>query len=337
MQVGVAGASGYVGTELLRCLAAHPDFEVAVATAERHAGARIAAHAPSLAATYGDLTFSVSSPEAFGGCALVFVALPHGHSAPMVGALRAAGSIVVDLGADLRLTDAAAWATWYGGPHPVPELVGTAVYGLVERHRDELKAARTVAVPGCYPTATILALGPLADAGLLGEGPVAVSALSGASGAGAALSDDLHFPALADDAHAYGLCTHRHTAEMEQELDRVVLFTPHLVPMDRGLLATCAVPAAAGVDTATALAALHEAYDREPFVVVVDEPPSPKSVRGTNVAQVTARVDGRTGWLLALGAIDNLGKGAAGQAIQCANVACGLEETEGLSLAGVWP
>jgi N-acetyl-gamma-glutamyl-phosphate reductase len=337
MRVGVAGASGYVGTELLRCLASHPGFEVAVATAERHAGESLAVHAPSLAAAYGELGFSSTTPAAFESCELVFVALPHGHSAPLVGALRATGSIVVDLGADLRLSDAATWATWYGGEHPAPELVGTAVYGLVERHRDELKAARTVAVPGCYPTATILALGPLVDAGLVGEGPVTVSALSGASGAGAGLSESLHFSALADDAHAYGLCTHRHTAEMEQELDRQVLFTPHLVPMDRGLLATCAVPAAVGVDTATALAALHDAYDPEAFVVVVDDPPSPKAVRGTNVAQVTVRVDGRTGWLLALCAIDNLGKGAAGQAIQCANVACGLEETVGLALAGVWP
>jgi N-acetyl-gamma-glutamyl-phosphate reductase len=337
MQVGVAGASGYVGTELLRCLAGHLGFDVAVVTAERHAGERLAVHAPSLAAAYGGLGLSPTTPAAFEGCELVFVALPHGHSAPLVAALRATGSIVVDLGADLRLADATAWATWYGDEHPAPELVGTAVYGLVERHRDELKRARTVAVPGCYPAATILALGPLVDAGLLGEGPVAVSAMSGASGAGAGLSEPLHFAALADDAHAYGLCTHRHTAEMEQELDRQVLFTPHLVPMDRGLLATCAVPAAPGVDTAVALDALHDAYDGEPFVVVVDDPPNPKAVRGTNVAHVTVRVDERTGWLLALGAIDNLGKGAAGQAIQCANVACGLEETEGLALAGVWP
>ncbi|HEV3329199.1 MAG TPA: N-acetyl-gamma-glutamyl-phosphate reductase [Acidimicrobiales bacterium] len=337
MRVGVAGASGYVGTELLRCLAAHRGFEVAVVTAERHVGERLADHAPSLAAAYGPLVLSPGTPEALSGCELVFVALPHGRSAPLVGALRAAGSIVVDLGADLRLRDAAAWTTWYGETHPAPELVGTAVYGLVERHRDELKGARTVAVPGCYPTATVLALGPLVDGGLLGAGPVAVSALSGASGAGAALREDLHFPALADDAHAYGLLTHRHTAEMEQELGRTVLFTPHLVPMDRGLLATCAAPAAPGVDTAGALSALHDAYDHEAFVVVTEDPPRPKAVRGTNVAHVTARVDPRTGWLLALCAIDNLGKGAAGQAIQCANVVCGLDEGEGLSLAGVWP
>jgi N-acetyl-gamma-glutamyl-phosphate reductase len=337
MRVGVAGASGYVGAELLRCLASHPTFEVCVATAERHQGTRLAEHAPSLAAAYGDLGYAPSTPEALAACELVFVALPHGRSAPLVGALSANGSIVVDLGADLRLADAAAWATWYGGPHPAPELLGTAACGLVERHRDELRSARTVAVPGCYPTATVLALAPLLDAGLVGQGPIVVSAMSGASGAGAGLSEALHFGSLADDAHAYGLLTHRHTAEMERELDRTVLFTPHLVPMDRGLLATCAAPAASRADTAAALSALHEAYDHEPFVVVTEDPPHPKAVRGTNVAHVTARVDLRTGWLLALGAIDNLGKGAAGQAIQCANVVCGLDETTGLALAGVWP
>ena len=180
----------------------------------------------------------------------------------------------MDLGADLRLNDEAAWSRWYGDPHPAPELLGTAVYGLVERHRDELKGARTVAVPGCYPTATVLALGPLGDAGLVGEGQVAVSALSGASGAGAAPREGLQFSALADDATAYGLLAHRHTAEMEQELGRAVLFTPHLVPMDRGLLVTCTAPAAAGVDTAGALDALHDAYDHEPFVVVTSDPPT---------------------------------------------------------------
>ncbi len=337
MRVGVAGASGYVGTELLRYLAPHPRFAVGVATAERHCGERVAEHAPSLAAAYGGLSFSDGTAAALAGCELVFVALPHGRSAPLVAELVAAGSLVVDLGADLRLADAATWAAWYRVPHPAPALVGTAVYGLVERHRDELKGARTVAVPGCYPTATVLALGPLVDLGLVGAGTVAVAALSGASGAGAALSDDLHFPALADDAHAYGLTTHRHTAEMEQELGRTVLFTPHLVPMDRGLLATCTAPAADGATTADVMGALHDAYDHEPFVVVTEDPPHPKAVRGTNVAHVTARVDPRTGWLVALGAIDNLGKGAAGQAIQCANVAVGLDEAEGLSLAGVWP
>jgi N-acetyl-gamma-glutamyl-phosphate reductase len=337
MRVGIAGASGYVGGELLRYAASHPHLDVAVATADRHVGDRVATHAPSLAAAYPGLVLAPTTPAALDGCDLVFVALPHGSSAPLVGSLGATASVVVDLGADLRLRDVGTWATWYGAEHPAPLLVGTAVYGLVERHRDELKGATRVAVPGCYPTATALALGPLLDAGLVGEGPVLVHAMSGASGAGSALSDALHYPALADDATGYGLLTHRHTAEMEQELGRTVLFTPHLVPMDRGLLATCAALAAIGADTDTVMAALHDAYDTEPFVVVTEDPPHPKAVRGTNVAQVTARVDPRTGWLLALCAIDNLGKGAAGQAVQCANLAMGMAETDGLARAGVWP
>jgi N-acetyl-gamma-glutamyl-phosphate reductase len=337
MRVGVVGASGYVGGELLRYLAAHPRYDVAVATAERHRGERVAAHVPALAAAYPSLAFAETAPATLAGCELVFVALPHGASAALVGDLRATGAVVVDLGADLRLADATAWSAWYGTAHPAPALVGTAVYGLVERHRDAIRGARTVAVPGCYPTAAVLALGPLVDAGLVAGEPLVVDAMSGASGAGSGLRDTLHYAALADDATAYGLLAHRHTAEMEQELGRTVLFTPHLVPMDRGLLATCAAPAADGADTAAAMAALHDAYDRAPFVVVTDDPPHPKAVRGTNVAHVTARVDPRTGWLLALGAIDNLGKGAAGQAVQCANVALGYAETEGLALAGVWP
>jgi len=336
MRVGVAGASGYVGTELLRLCASHPHLDVAVATADRRAGEPVARRTPSLAAAYPDLAYDAGS-DVLGGCELVFVALPHGHSAALVGELHKGGAVVVDLGADLRLADAAAWATWYGGPHPAPELVGTAVYGLVERHRERLRKAGTIAAPGCYPTAAILAMGPLCDAGLVGAGPIVVDALSGASGAGSGLDDALHFPVLTDDATAYGLGTHRHTPEMELELKTTVLFTPHLVPMDRGLLATCAAPAAPGVDTVAVMAALRDAYDHEPFVVVTDEPPHPKWVRGTNVAQVTARVDPRTGWLLAVCAIDNLGKGAAGQAVQCANVALGFEETAGLARAGVWP
>jgi N-acetyl-gamma-glutamyl-phosphate reductase len=337
MRAGVAGASGYVGGELLRWCAGHPEFKVAVATAERHAGDSVAAHAPSLAAAYGSLRYAAAEPDAFEGCDVVFVALPHGHSAPLVAELAGRVDLVVDLGADLRLADEASWERWYGEAHPVPSLLGTAVYGLVERHRAELEHARLVAVPGCYPTATVLALGPLVDAGLLAPGPCVVDAMSGASGAGATPSDALHFSVVTDDTTAYGLDGHRHTAEMEAELRRPVAFTPHLVPMDRGLLATCHGTAADGATTAGAMAVLHAAYDAEPFVVVTDAAPSTKAVRGTNVAHVTARVDERTGVLVALCAIDNLGKGAAGQAIQCANVASGRAETTGLALAGVWP
>jgi N-acetyl-gamma-glutamyl-phosphate reductase len=322
---------------VLRWLAAHPSFELGVATAERQAGTAIAQHSPSLAAAYPTAVFADTVPAAFEGCDAVFVALPHGRSAALAEAIGAQGAVVIDLGADFRLRDPATWEHWYHEPHAAPHLLSTAVFGLVERHRPELAGATLVAVPGCYPTAAILALGPFLDAGAAASEGVVVDALSGASGAGRGLDDALQFSSLADDAKAYGLLTHRHTAEMEQELGASVLFTPHLVPIDRGLLVTAYARATQGLSTEAALGLLHAAYDSEPFVTVVDEPPSPKAVRGTNVAHVSARVDTRTGWLVALCAIDNLGKGAAGQAIQCANVAVGLDETAGLALAGVWP
>jgi N-acetyl-gamma-glutamyl-phosphate reductase len=337
LRVGVAGASGYVGGELLRCLAAHPRLSVAAATADRHVGTPIARHAPSLAAAYRDVRFEPTSPDVLSLCDVVFLALPHGASAPLVAELAGRVELIVDLGADLRLGDAESWERWYGGAHPVPDLLGTAVYGLVERHRRELVSASLVAVPGCYPTATVLALGPLVDAGLAGDGPCVVDAMSGASGAGATPSDLLHVATLVDDVTAYGVDGHRHIAEMERELDRSVAFTPHLMAMDRGLLATCHVAASSDATPAAVTDALFGAYDAERFVVVTDAPPRPKSVRGTNVAHVAARLDERTGQLLAMCAIDNLGKGAAGQAIQCANVALGFDEADGLCAAGVWP
>jgi len=210
------------------------------------------------------------------------------------------------------------------------------VYGLPELFRADLPGARMVAVPGCYPTAAALALGPLARAGLL-EGGVIVDAASGVSGAGRAASERLQFSAVDEDFRAYGLLTHRHTPEMEQVLGRPVLFTPHLVPMTRGLLATCYARPARRVRSADAMAVLGEAYADERFVVVTQEPPSTKWTSGSNTAQVSVCVDDRTGWLVAMCALDNLVKGAAGQAVQCANLVLGLDEGAGLPLAAVYP
>ncbi len=230
-----------------------------------------------------------------------------------------------------------------------PDLLGRFVYGLPELHRDRLAGAPLIAAPGCYPTAALLALAPLARAGVLalpsaaGSAPPAliVDAASGVSGAGRAPKDHLHFGAVDEDFVAYGLLDHRHTAEMEQGLGAPVLFTPHLAPMVRGILATCYGRPAGGADTPAGtddvLAILHRAYDDEPFVVVTDDPPSTKATSGSNCAHVTARVDPRTGWVVALCAIDNLVKGAAGQAVQCANLALGLPEVTGLPMAGMYP
>jgi N-acetyl-gamma-glutamyl-phosphate reductase len=339
MKAGIIGASGYTGAELLRLLAGHPEFEVAVATAHSHAGEPVGGHTPSLAAAYPGLVYEESDPARVDGLDLVFCGLPHGESQRLIPELRGRVGVVVDLAADFRLTDPALYPRWYGEEHAAPELLAEAVYGLPELFREGLAGATLVAAAGCYPTAAGLALAPLVRRGLVEPTGIVVDAASGVSGAGRGLKDSLHFGSVDEDFTAYGLLTHRHTPEMEQILRAEVLFTPHLAPMARGILATCYARPAAGPTSTTdaAMAALHDAYDAEPFVVVTDDPPSTKATAGSNAAHVTARVDPRTGWVVALCALDNLVKGASGQAIQCANAALGLAETTGLPLAGVYP
>ena len=257
-----------------------------------------------------------------------------------MGDLVDRGPVVVDLAADFRLRDAASYPRWYGEEHRRPDLLERFVYGLPELFRDRIAGARLIAAPGCYPTAAALALAPLVEAGLVERHGIVVDAASGTSGAGRGLSERLHFGTVDENFTAYGLLDHRHTPEIEQTLSAQVLFTPHLAPMVRGILATCyARPTPAGVDldTAGVLAVLGRAYADEPFVVVTEEPPGTKATSGSNCAHVTARVDPRTGWVVALCALDNLVKGAAGQAVQCANLALGRPEAEGLPTAGTWP
>jgi len=339
MKAGIVGASGYTGAELLRLLAAHPAFEVAVATAHSHAGESVGAHTPSLAAAYPGLLYEENDPGLLDGLDLVFCALPHGESQRIVPDLRGRVGRIVDLAADFRLRDASLYPRWYGEEHAAPALLTEAVYGLPELFRPGLAGATLVAAAGCYPTATGLALAPLVKRGLVEPSGIIVDAASGVSGAGRGLKETLQFGTVDEDFVAYGLLTHRHTPEMEQILGAEVLFTPHLAPMVRGILATCYARPAAGqaLSSASVMDALHEAYDDEPFVVVTDDPPSTKSTAGSNVAHVTARVDARTGWVVTLCALDNLVKGASGQAIQCANAAVGLPETTGLPVAGVYP
>ena len=338
MRVGVVGATGYAGSEVLRLAASHPDLEVVVATGSSHVGRHLAEIVPALGASYPTLEVGPTARAIEEELDVVFVALPHGESQLVVPKLLARGVAVVDLGADFRLKDPADYPIWYGHEHVAHELVSQAVYGLVERHRDELEGATLIAVPGCYPTATALALGPFLDEGVVGRDTIIVNALSGVSGAGRAASDRLHFSRLAGNAEAYGLLHHRHTAEMQQELGATVLFTPHLVPVARGMLVSAYAPlSAASYTNEAALALLRERYRNDPFVVVIDEAPSLKDPIGSNVCFVSARVDQRTGWLLALSSLDNLGKGAAGQAVQAWNVATGRDETLGLSLCGLTP
>lgn len=336
--VAILGGTGFTGAELLRLCAGRPDLRVRVATGETRAGERAADLYPSLAAAYPDLVYQASDTDAVDGCDLVFSCLPHGASQDLLPDLLDRVGTVVDLAADFRLVDPEAYERWYGEPHRQADLLGTFVYGLPELYRPELVGARRVAAPGCYPTAASLALAPLLRSGAVVASGVVVDAASGVSGAGAGLKRTTQFTTVDEDFTAYGLLTHRHTGEMEQVLGTQVLFTPHLAPMVRGILATCyARPSDPGLSTADVLALLRRAYEGEPFVVVTDGVPGTKATAGANTAHVTARVDARTGWVVALCAIDNLVKGASGQALQAANVAMGVDEAAGLASVGIYP
>lgn len=328
------GASGYVGAELLRLLAAHPGFEVVRATGRSQEGRPIAEVHPSLAAAYPGTVLGPTTVEAVRGADLVFCALSHGASQQLVPELLGAVGHVVDLAADFRLKDPALYPVWYGQEHSSPDLLASAVFGLPELDRSALAGARLVAAPGCYVTAATLALAPLVKSGLVEDDGIVVDAASGVSGAGRKLSEATQFCTVAEDFTAYGLLSHRHTPEMEQAIGARLLFTPHLAPMSRGILATCYSRLRPG-RSESPLEVLREAYAGEPFVVVSDRPPATKDSLGSNAAYLTARRDDRTGWAVSLCALDNLVKGAAGQALQCANAVVGWPETLGLPQAGL--
>jgi N-acetyl-gamma-glutamyl-phosphate reductase len=343
ISIGVFGASGYAGAELLRLAAGHPRFEVKLATADTQAGGRVADLYPSLAAAYPSTVFTGPDAAAADGLDLVFLALPHGASQDLVPELRKRAGTVVDLAADFRLRDPSLYPAWYGSEHRCPELLAEAVTGIPELFRADLPGATLIAAAGCYPTAAALALAPLVRAGVIATAGIVVDAASGVSGAGRAAKAHTHFNAVDEDFTAYGLLDHRHTPEIEQAIGAQVIFTPHLAPMNRGILATCyARPATAGGPAAPTagpdpLHVLRSFYADAPFVVVDQRSPSTKATLGSNCAHLTARYDPRTGWIVVIAAIDNLTKGAAGQAIQCANLALGLPETAGLPVAGVYP
>jgi N-acetyl-gamma-glutamyl-phosphate reductase len=336
-RVGIIGASGFTGAELLRLAAGHPHLEVVVATGDTQAGTRVAALYPSLAAAYPDLAFTTYDPAVCAGLDLVFMGLPHGASQGIVPELLGKVGHIVDLAADFRLTDPGLYPQWYGEAHAAPELLPDFAYGLPELFRDEILAAAHVASAGCYPTAASLALAPLVRAGVVEATGIIVDAASGVSGAGRPPKPTTTFCAVDEDFTAYGLLDHRHTPEIEQATGASVLFTPHLAPMNRGILATCYARPTGPTSTAALLDLLAAFYADEPFVVVGEASPSTKATLGSNVAQLTARVDERTGWAVVIAAIDNLTKGASGQAVQCANLLLGLPEVTGLPIVGVYP
>jgi N-acetyl-gamma-glutamyl-phosphate reductase len=334
-RVGIIGASGFTGAELLRLVSTHPEMQVVYATADTSAGMAAADVYPSLAAAYPELRFESFDPVAVEGLDLVFLALPHGASQGLVPDLRKRVGKIVDLAADFRLRDPSLYPRWYGEEHHAPELIDEFVYGIPELFRSQLAGADLIAAAGCYVTTASLALAPLVRAGAIEPAGIIVDAASGVSGAGRGLKATTHFNTVDEDFTAYGLLHHRHTPEIEQAIGAQVLFTPHLAPMNRGILATCyARPTSTGVDP---LALLTDAYADEPFVVVDKRSPSTKATLGSNTCHITAMVDDRTGWVVTVSALDNLVKGASGQAIQCANLALGLPEPMGLPTVGVYP
>jgi N-acetyl-gamma-glutamyl-phosphate reductase len=337
----VLGASGYAGGELVRLIDEHPGLRIDYLGAHSTAGAALGDVHPHLRGperVLGSLA-AADVPEVD----VVFLALPHGASAEPAMALADRGMRIVDLGSDFRMDTAKRYLEAYGVEHPYPDQLGRWVYGIPELFGDRIRTADRVAAPGCYPTSVILALGPLLAVGLIGAAPIAVSSMSGVSGAGRGAKAHLTFGAVDAGVTAYGVLTHRHRPEMEQGLamasgvEPTVVFTPHLVPMQRGILSTCHAPAADGVTTAALRAALVEVYDGAPFVSILDGPPHTRWVVGSNRCLVAPYVDPRSGTAVVLAAEDNLLKGAAGQAVQCANLMLGFDETAGLPVAGWMP
>jgi N-acetyl-gamma-glutamyl-phosphate reductase len=324
-RVAVIGAAGYAGAVAARLLHRHPHFELAHVTARSDAGARLDEIHPR---TRVPLPLEAYDPDRHAAVDAAVVAYPHGAAAPVVAELRERGVRVLDLSADFRLHDRATYEEWYG-EHGAPVLLGEAVYGLPERHRDAIAGADLVANPGCYPTAAILALAPLADAGLLGD--VVIDAKSGVSGAGREPTHAKHFVAVDETVTPYKVGAHRHTPEIEQELggDLRITFTAHLVPLAHGELVSCYVtPAGDPGDVAALYAA---AYDAEPWVEVVEGPPGMQEVRETNFCRISVHDDPRTGRLIVFATIDNLWKGTSSQAVQNLNLMFGRDESEGLA------
>lgn len=322
--VHVLGAAGFAGAQLAALVDRHPHFTLGRITARGDAGKRLVDVAPEYRVT---TELTPYDPAEIAAGDLVAVCYPHAEAAQLVSELVDRGARVVDVSADHRLRDAALYPEWYGFEHPRPDLLAEAVYGLPERYRDRIAGARVVANPGCYPEASLLALLPVADR----VSGIVIDAKSGVSGAGKTPTPTVHYSSVADSVLAYKVTTHRHTPEIAQELGQPVTFTPHLVPVDRGLLASCYAAFTGDVPHVDDLRqAYADFYAGHPFVEVVEQPPGMRAVQRTNYAQVCPMVDRAAGRLISFGVIDNLGKGAAGQALQNLNLMAGRPETEGL-------
>ncbi len=346
IKASVIGATGYAGVELVRLLARHPHVTLVEATSESYAGRRLNQVYPHLAG-WGEVTLGETDPERVAaGSDVVFLALPHGLAMNMAPRCLAAGARVIDLGADFRLRDAAAYGRWYGCEHAAPALLDEAVYGLPELWREEIRGARLVANPGCYPTASVLGLAPLLASGWADPAGIVIDAKSGVSGAGRSPSLKVHFAEVNENLRPYNIAgAHRHTPEIEQALGRlagvpvVVSFNPHLVPMNRGILATIYVTLRRRRSLEELVALYRDRYGGEPFVLVMEAGclPETKHAQGSNLCLIGLALDERAGRLVVASVIDNLVKGAAGQAVQNMNLMFGLPETDGLDAPGLYP
>lgn len=344
LNVAVIGASGYTGADAVRLLARHPQARIAALVAERRAGEAMDAVFPHFPAGPADRLVKADDVD-WSAVDVAVCGLPHGTAQEVIAGLPSSVK-VVDMSADFRLRDAGVYAQWYGRSHDHPALLAEAVYGLTEHYRDPLRAARLAACPGCFPTAALLMLIPLAAAGLIDVGDVVIDAKTGVSGAGRGLKEGNLFCEVAEALRPYGVASHRHAPEIEQEIGRAagapprpVSFTPHLVPMNRGELLTCHLRLADGAKAADLRAALHARYADEAFVHLLPEGriPTTAMVRGSNHAVLQAVDDRIPGRAIAISALDNLVKGSAGQAVQNINVMTGLPETLGLEQLGLFP
>lgn len=342
VKVGIVGGTGYTGVELARLVLGHPTMELCCITSRQDAGQALSAQWPQLAA-HPELRFSAPEPHLLKECDLVFFATPHGTAMAMARELLDAAVRVVDLSADFRLQSIATWSKWYGMPHSEPELVAEAVYGLPELNRERIKTARLIACPGCYPTAIILGLLPLLEAGLLVPDSLIADAKSGVSGAGRKLALGVVYGEVAENFKSYGVDGHRHLPEIVEIMNQIsaqpvaLSFVPHLLPMFRGMQATLYATA---VDDINDITALYQArYADEPFVYVHDAGgvPETRAVRGANACHIGVRYFPEQRRVIVMSVIDNLMKGASGQALQNANLMFGLPENQGLAAAPLYP
>jgi N-acetyl-gamma-glutamyl-phosphate reductase len=346
VRVSVVGASGTGGAETVRLLATHPGVRLAHVTAETRQGQALADLYPNLRG-FVDLRTEAVDPVALARDSdVVIVSAPSGKSMALVPDLLERGARVIDVGADFRLRDPAQYPAWYRFEHAAPRALAEAVYGLTELYRGQIREARLVADPGCYPAAALLALVPLVRAGAVGSRGIVLDAKSGVSGAGRGGGGGHLFSDTNEDLRAYGVPGHQHTAEIEQELSRAaasgqarVTFVPHLVPMTRGILVTAYAPLGRALESGDAAALYREAYAGEPFVRLLPDGalPRTKATVGSNYCDLAVRIDARTQTAIAIAALDNLGKGAAGQAVQNLNVMCGFPEETGLRTPGLYP